>query len=339
MGHWCCYVTLLVALCLAIVLVLVMFPALQMIHAISELAQRIAVTLYDGNAHPSEPVQKSTECPRLPAFGTVKPSTARPIKQMCNAQGKDGQSTVSEETKNAALFVLEMAHVLAELATAQGGGVFPVDKYKGWQVVHTETLRYFAAAGPHTVGNEAVYMIVMRGTTSAKELTVNDEALDYLQKHGSTNVRYLLDHRVPMPYPPQGKLSLSDGTTVKANIGFLDTYDGKIRSTLEGLVEDFGKGLSLYLGGHSLGAGVACISAVLFRDKYTPDRKKIHIINAATPKPGDVSFQLFNTSYPFGRLFFSAIISFNLREWLQAPRYSKPGQSHMTSPPDSTSSR
>lgn len=137
-----------------------------------------------------------------------------------------------------------------------------------WTVVESPSLPFFCAVAhsKDVVVGAAVppdeVLVVFRGTSSIRELYNDDMAVDYVtaQQGCQEGVKFLASLGIPLPFPPQ--VPLYPSSSAKVNVGFLSALTSVlpgIKSAVERLMG--GGSFSLAVGGHSLGAGVACTLA------------------------------------------------------------------------------
>jgi hypothetical protein len=279
MIYSCVLPVVLVSIVLVCVVVFLVLP-------VGKTAARALAQLADG-------IGRATGGPTTLVPGRA---SAQGVVGCANLRGLSFSATIA--ATRALLDVCNSLH-----AASQGAPYKPPGFAADWTRLDSADLPFFGACGRYETapkhGGEAFFMIVFRGTATHKELLDNDLGTKYLRQRASKDIAFLIDRGVPMPYPPQIGIDGSWTSTNKdprVNAAFYFSYVGdevekKTRAAVSAQLKT--GALPLIVGGHSLGAGVACVCAALLLGSQHPPlaQEGLHLLNAATPKPGNAAFR------------------------------------------------
>ena len=232
-------------------------------------------------------------------FGKRLGKTFESAKGMLPATGARKISNCTQQihpplaNKVFALAILDIAEWLHG-ASAKGGS--PKGGFGQQTFLQTPKLPFLGAASVANMpGGTQYILVVFRGTLTKDELFNNDFGEQYIKRIAPYSVRILMDSGFPMPFPPQITLEGDtnvDKTTPAVNMAFYYTYMGVVRDAVNHYLHQafahYGK-LPIIFGGHSLGAGLACLGAALALKDFPGS--DISIITCATPKPGNAAFR------------------------------------------------
>ncbi len=197
-------------------------------------------------------------------------------------------------TTGVALHILEVCDALH--GAVEGSAK---DAQGPWTLVQSDVLPYFAAVGTFSQGGSLSVVVSFRGTADHIELLNNDFGEAFMKKDGTESTRLLIAAGLPMPFPPQVALDGSkkdSGHVPMVSESFYYSYVGAIQGQVEKAVlsklSQTGAP-KVVVGGHSLGAGVACICAVLLQAflRKEGSAAQVELCVAATPKPGNAAFR------------------------------------------------